>query len=184
MLECLETMAQKRQVVSVDDAMDVIGTRSFGPALLLAGLITMAPIVGDIPGVPITMGLIVILMIGQVLFRSEHFWLPDWLLQRSISADKLTKAIGWFKRPANAIDSVLRPRFTLLVRGVAAYIIAIISILVAMTTPALEFIPFSANIAGTIWTAFGLALISRDGLLAFLAFGMTGALMYVILINL
>lgn len=32
---------------------NAVGRRSFGPTLLLAGLVTLAPIVGDIPGVPV-----------------------------------------------------------------------------------------------------------------------------------
>jgi hypothetical protein len=37
----------------------------------------------------------------------------------------------------------------------------------------MEFVPFSANIAGAALTAFGLALIAHDGLLALLAFVLT-----------
>jgi hypothetical protein len=39
--------------------------------------------------------------------------------------------------------------------------------------PFLEVVPFSANLAGAALAAFGLALISRDGLLALLAFALT-----------
>ena len=39
--------------------------------------------------------------------------------------------------------------------------------------PAMEFVPFSANIAGAAFTAFGLALIAYDGRLALLAFVFT-----------
>ena len=35
--------------VTFDDILNKIGRRSFAPLLLLAGLITMTPLVGDIP---------------------------------------------------------------------------------------------------------------------------------------
>src|SRR5690606_34742905 len=57
--------------VSLDAILDEIGRRSFGPLLLVAGLITLAPIIGDIPGVPGLMGLLVLLIAGQVLFHHE-----------------------------------------------------------------------------------------------------------------
>ena len=38
-----------------------------------------------------------------------------------------------------------------------------------MTTPILEFVPFSANLAGASIVAFSVALLAKDGLLASLA---------------
>jgi hypothetical protein len=42
-------------------------------------------------------------------------------------------------------------------------------ILIAATTPALELVPFSANIAGLAISAFAIALFMRDGLIAIIA---------------
>ncbi|MEX0584193.1 MAG: exopolysaccharide biosynthesis protein, partial [Natronospirillum sp.] len=36
----------------MDDVMAEVGRRSFGPVLLVPGIITVMPVVGDIPGVP------------------------------------------------------------------------------------------------------------------------------------
>ena len=38
----------------------------------------------------------------------------------------------------------------------------------------MEVVPFSANGAGIVLTIFGLSLIARDGLLALIAFVLTG----------
>jgi hypothetical protein len=38
------------------------------------------------------MGLFVLLIGVQLLFRKEHLWLPHWLLNRSVTQDKLCKA--------------------------------------------------------------------------------------------
>ena len=50
--------------VSVGDLMTAVGERSFGPLVLLAGLVTVAPLIGDIPGVPTLLGLLVLLTLG------------------------------------------------------------------------------------------------------------------------
>lgn len=169
MLERMEEAAQEKEQVSLGDILDATGRRSFGPLLLLAGLVTLTPLVGDIPGVPSLMGLIVILTAAQLLFHRDHFWLPRWLLDRSVAADKLRKGVGWLQKPARFIDRFLRPRLQGFVQGAGMYAIALVSAAIALMTPAMELVPFSANGAGLVLTAFGLALIARDGLLSLAA---------------
>lgn len=139
----------------------------------------LAPVIGDIPGVPSIMGVLVVLTAGQLLFRRNHFWLPQWLLKRSVAQNKLCKTLEWLRRPARFVDRLLRPRLTMLTYRTGSYVIAIVCIVIAAATPVMEAVPFSANVAGAAITAFGLALIAHDGLLALLAFvftAMTGGL--------
>jgi hypothetical protein len=166
LIERVDETARKREKVSFGDVLDVTGHRSFGPLLLLAGLVMVMPIVGDIPGVPIALGLVVLLISGQMLLRRECFWLPQWMLKRTVKSDKLQKGLKWTKKPAAWIDKFLRPRLHRFVEGAGAYMIAIASGAVALLTPTLELIPFSANLAGAVLTVFGLALVARDGLMA------------------
>jgi hypothetical protein len=166
LLDRVADAARDKEDVSLDDVLDSVGRRSFGPMLLLPGLITLAPLVGDVPGVPSMMGVVVLLTSGQLLFNREHFWLPGWLLSRRVRADKLQKAVAWLHKPARYVDRLLRPRLEWLVNGVGTYLIALVSAAVALVIPLMEVVPFSANGAGIVLSAFGLALISRDGLLA------------------
>ncbi|HUF22461.1 MAG TPA: exopolysaccharide biosynthesis protein [Burkholderiales bacterium] len=170
LLDQIALAADGREDVSLDAILNVIGHRSFGPVLLVAGLITLAPIIGDIPGVPTIMGLFVLLVAVQVLIRQEHFWLPRWMLERSVAERKLCKSVQWLRRPARFIDRLLRPRLTALTGAAGLYAIAIACALIALAMPLMEVVPFSANAAGLILTSFGLSLIARDGLLALLAF--------------
>lgn len=155
--------------VSFDDILDKIGRRSFAPLLLLAGTITLAPIIGDIPGVPMIMGIFVLLTTGQLLFGREHFWLPDWILNRSAEKEKIEKGINWLQKPAKFIDKWSKPRLTVFTQGTGHYVIAAVCFLIALAMPVMEIIPFSANLAGIAFTLFGLSLITRDGILAILA---------------
>lgn len=155
--------------VSLEDILGILGSRSFGTMLLLAGIITLAPLVGDIPGVPTIIALFVGLTSVQLLIRRDHVWLPDWMLKRSISSDKLEKVLGWMQRPAEFVDRLLRERLVFLTQGAMQYVSAAFCLCVAAVMPALEFIPFSANAAGATLTLFGLSFIARDGLMALIA---------------
>lgn len=166
--------------VTLDEIMEAVGRRSFGPLLLLAGLVVLAPLVGDIPTVPTIMALLVLLVAVQLLLRRDEFWLPGWLLRRSVERKKIRKAVGWLRRPAGWVDRVLSPRLKALTGDAGAVAVALACILIALAMPPMEFIPFSANIAGAALAAFGLSLITRDGLLALVAFLFTfGALGWV-----
>lgn len=167
LLDRLEAAAEKSDQVSLDLIMDEIGRKSFGPLLLLGGVIMMAPVIGDIPGVPVILGLFVLLVAGQMVLGRDHFWLPQWLLKRSMAAEKVKKTTRkWLRKPARFIDRFLRHRLPALVGAGGARAIAIASILLALATPIAEFIPFSANGVGAGIAIFGLALIAHDGVVA------------------
>jgi hypothetical protein len=173
LLDRIDAAAREGDPVSLGRILDLVGRRSFGPLLLVAGLITVAPVIGDVPGVPTVIGVFVLLIAGQLLLRRECFWLPHWMLRRTIARDKLCKVLGWLRPPARFVDRFLRPRLTMLTRATGLYAIAMVSVVIAAAMPAMEVVPFSANGAGAALTAFGLALIAHDGLLALVAFAFT-----------
>jgi hypothetical protein len=169
LLDVIESVADKQSEVSFRDVYDAVGHRSFGPLLLLPGLIVLMPVVGDIPGVPTVMGVVVMLIAGQLLAQRKHFWLPRRLLDASLSARKVCKGVSLLRKPAGPVDRVMRPRLTQFVTGPWTYVIATIALVIGAAQPFMELVPFSANGAGAALTAFGLALIARDGLVALVA---------------
>lgn len=175
LLDVIEGVADKHSDVSFRQLYDAVGHRSFGPLLLLAGLVVMMPVVGDIPGVPTVMGAIVVLIAGQLLANRKQFWLPRRILDASLAARKVCKGVGWLRKPAGAVDKVVRPRLTHFVRKPWTYAIAAIALLIGLAQPFMELVPFSANGAGAALTAFGLALIACDGLVALIAMALAVA---------
>jgi hypothetical protein len=175
LLERIRNAAGDSNQVSLRAITEQLGSRSFGPFLLLAGLVTLAPIIGDVPGVPTLMAIIVLLVAAQLLIGRRELWLPRWLLERSVARGKVDKALLWMRRPARFIDRLLRPRLSMFVNGPGIYAITIACIVIAAATPPMEFVPFTANGAGIALTAFGLALIAKDGLVALMALVFTGA---------
>ena len=175
LIDHLDDATRDDKEVTLGRIIEAVGTRSFGPLLLVPGLIISAPIIGDIPGVPTLMAFVVLLVAGQLLFGRKEFWFPQWLLKRSVGRDKFAKAMSWMRRPARFVDKLLRPRLIYLARGPGVVIIAITCVIIAISIPPMEVVPFTANGAGAALTAFGLSLIAQDGLLALLAFIVTAA---------
>ncbi|WP_092386931.1 exopolysaccharide biosynthesis protein [Halopseudomonas salegens] len=175
-LDRIESASVEHGDVSLGAMMEEIGYRSFGPLLVLAGVIIALPIVGDIPGVPTMVAVIVAVIATQLLAGRNYFWLPGFLLRRSVSREKLQKSVAWARKPARFIDKGLKPRLTFLVKGMPALVIAGIALFIAAITPVTEIIPFSANIAGAALLAYGLSLIAEDGLLAIVASVLTTAI--------
>lgn len=176
LIEKMADVTEHNEKVSLDEVLDSVGTRSLGPLLLVAGLITLAPVIGDIPGVPTIMAVLVLLMAGQLLLRREHLWLPQWLLKRSISRPKMQKMLDWSRKPARFVDRYTHSRLTRLVEGAGQTLVALVCITIALAMPLMEFVPFSANFAGLALSSFGLALIARDGALALVALAVVGLL--------
>jgi len=161
--------------VKLGGNLDAVGRRSFGPLLLVAGLVTLAPVIGDIPGMPTLMAILVFLVGVQLLLRRDQFWLPHFLINRTVPDDKLKEAIGWMRRPAKFIDRWTGPRIGFLVQDTGIRFIAVACILLALAMPAMEMIPFSANLAGAALTIFGLGMIARDGLLSLIGLAFSTA---------
>lgn len=181
LLDTLRTIDLDHSPVHLDDILQVTGRRSFGPILLIAGLVTLAPLIGDIPGVPTLMALLVIVVSVQLLAGRRRIWLPRFLRERSITRPALEKTLDRLERPARFIDRFFRPRLSFLVMGPGSHVIGSSALLVALIMPMLEFIPFSATLAGAALTAFGLSLIARDGYLAILSLATTAAVVTLVI---
>ena len=184
LIQTMEQMERDAPRVSVDDIVNAVGRRSFGPLLLIAGLITLAPIIGDIPGMPTLMAALVLLVSTQLLAGRKTFWLPKWLLNRSVSRKGFDKAIHALKKPAQWIDNLLGVRLKWMTGYAGIRATALACLLVALAMPPMEFIPFSANGAGLALTLFGLGLVARDGLVLSLGFLITTATFVAILMYL
>lgn len=167
-IDRLAETTEGRDEVSIGDILEGIGTRSFGPLLVVVGLIAASPLSG-IPGLPSTIGVIVVVLAVQLLFHRRHIWLPEWVRRRTMTRGKLAKALDLVRKPARLVDRLLRPRLTMLTHKVGFHAVAVLCIVVAATMPPLELLPFAATAAGAALMAFGLALIAEDGLLALIA---------------
>jgi hypothetical protein len=171
LLDKIEGAAVDEDEISLGKVVHAVGARSFGPLLLMAGLVMTSPLSG-VPGVPTTMGVLVLLIAVQMLLGRHCFWLPKWMLNRSVKRGRLQKALGWARRPAKFVDRWSSPRLTGLVQRGGACTVAVVCVVFALGLPLMELVPFSATLAGVAYAAFGLSLITRDGYLGLIAFAL------------
>jgi len=177
LLDNIRETADGREKVSLDGIMDAVGKRSFGPLLLMAGVFVSAPGIADIPGVPTVVGLFVLIISIQLVFGSDHFWLPGWLLKRELKSrtiDKMTTT-KWVRKPAKFIDHLLKERLCSLTGRPAMVIIAVVCVATMLIMPLTEVVPLSANVVGASLVAFGLALMANDGFMTLFGFVISAA---------
>src|SRR5690606_15941015 len=65
-LDRLEEAAREQSDIALGAILEAVGRRSFGPLLLVAGLIALSPLSG-IPGMPTTVGVLVLIIAVQLL---------------------------------------------------------------------------------------------------------------------
>ncbi|WP_279633049.1 exopolysaccharide biosynthesis protein [Marilutibacter alkalisoli] len=185
MLDLLSGKAEQDSRIEVSDMLGAVGQRSFGPMLLVPGLTVLSPL-SAVPGLPTAMAIIVALVATQLLLQRRCFWLPGWVLRRSIDTRILLKALRALRPVARVADRMTRPRLQILAGtdGITGYPVALLCLLIALTMPPLELIPFANSLAGAALTIFGLALITRDGLLVLLAGAVCAAIVWLVAGNL
>lgn len=150
--------------ISIADALDIFGTRSFGPILILLGLIAVLPPMGAVPGVPAAVGAIVILFSFQIMIGRDHIWLPTILSRRSISRDSLKRAREKTAPWLRWADGLVAERLTWAVDGPATVAAGIVVTLLSLAMIPLEIVPFAVAVPGSAIALVGLALTARDGI--------------------
>lgn len=154
--------------VSVDEIVETFGQRSFGPLLLLCGLLGMTP-VSAIPTAPTVLAVITILIAGQMVFGRTTVWIPQFIGKLSVKADRLTKAVKVSRKAAHLVDRVVSPRLLVLTTPLADRLVALACVLVAVCVPPLELVPFAAFVPALAIFTFGIGLVARDGLVVLIA---------------
>ena len=160
------------EAILVDDIVEAVGRRSFGPLIVVPGLIVLSPLSG-MPGVPTLGGIAVLLIAGQMLLGRESIWLPQFIRCRSVGRDRMAKAGRFLMPVARFVDRFTRRRLVWLTEKPWSALIAASCVLIALAMPPLEAIIFANALTAAAISAFGLALVANDGLIAGIAFALT-----------
>lgn len=73
LLDAASEAGDGSKMASVDDLLDSVGHRSFGPLLLILALVAFTPL-GGIPGLPTVLAAMVILVAAQLVVGKKRFW--------------------------------------------------------------------------------------------------------------
>jgi len=160
----IEEQADDDSDMSVGDMLDAVGTRSYGPLLLVLGLLAAGP-TGVIPGMAVVTATLIVVLAGQLLFGLRHPWLPRQLLRFRMPGRRVRQAAQAIARAARPVDALTEPRMTLLCDPPFAAIPALVFIAMAGLFYPLAFVPFGVLMPGAAVVLLALALTARDGLL-------------------
>ena len=161
-LDCLDELAGEQERVSVASMMDAFGSRSYGPMIMMPALLELTPL-GAIPGVPTFLAVTIMVIAAQKMMGRPRPWLPDILGNRTVSGEKLAKASDKLRPLANWMDRVFYRRVKFMTRTPFAEIAAGMVILLCLTVPLLEVLPFASSVPMITIAGFGLAVLVRDG---------------------
>lgn len=154
---------------TVGDVTGALGNRGFGPFLFVPALIEVSPI-GGVPGVPTLLALIIALFAVQIVMGRDEMWLPGFLERRSVSGDNLLAAADKLRGIGRWLDRWFHGRLETLTGPKASRIAGVVVLLLCLTVPPLELVPFASTAPMVAIAAFGLAMTLRDGLLMGLGF--------------
>lgn len=152
------------RMVSVEDMVAVLGRRSYGPFLLLPGLIGVTPLSG-IPMVPAILAVIVAVFAIQIVLGRSHLWLPDILGRRSFDGATVADVMGRIAPIAEKLDRWFYGRLPDLTGRGGVRVAAVICVVLAVCVPFFEMVPFAGIAPMGAIAAFGLAILVRDGML-------------------
>lgn len=148
--------------VTVRDLFRRIGPQGMLVVCIFLNLPFLVPV--SIPGVSTVFGLLVIL-IGLGLAARRLPWLPERLMKRPISSDRLGAAFEHGARLVARVERWLHPRLQLLTRGDAmtrANGLTIVAGGVLLMFP-FGFVPFSNTLPASACLAVALGMLQRDG---------------------
>jgi hypothetical protein len=171
-LDRLEQLATENGKVELGAAAEAMGHRTYGPFLLIPALIDISP-VGGIPGLPTLLAAVIVLVAVQMLVGRKHLWLPAVLARRALSRDKTCKTTIKARGVARFLDRAFHGRLPALTRAPMVRVAAVLCILLALSVPPLEIVPFATTAPMAAIAAFGLAMLVRDGLLMLVAMGLS-----------
>ncbi len=168
MLDRLDELASSRHFVSIEQMLQTTGQTSFGPLLLIPGLVVISPL-GGMPGIPSLVALLVAISAVQLVVGRCYIWLPRWLLKRKAPQKHLKRAIVFMRPIATYSEKIFRERIRWMTGTMGTRVVAACCLFICVLMPPLEIVPFANSMCGVALALFGMALIARDGILACLA---------------
>lgn len=166
-LDRLESLLEGESV-TVQEIVESLGGRSFASLLLIFPLISASP-ASAVPGVTATVAAIVFILVGQMILGRESVWLPAFIRRRRISSAKLSRGIGWLRRPVGFVERYLKARLTFVLHRPWLYLPLGLILVLTLVMPFMELVPTSGSIASGIIALFAAGLLTRDGGVVFLS---------------
>lgn len=135
------------------------GERGFGALLLMLGL--LSAVIGVIPGTTTLLGIPIMIIGVQLLFRRNELWLPRWILRRDLPRPAFAEAAAKVKSRLQRVERLSRPRLGFMNSDVSESLIGLMCVIWAAVLM-LPLIGFNL-VPSLIVAAFGFGLMQKDG---------------------
>lgn len=149
--------------LTLDEILESVGRRSYGPLLLVIGLFAISPAT-ILPGMTWFAAALTLLVAGQMALGRPRIWLPKKALQAQLPRDAVRSGVEKGRWAAKVIDKLLKPRLTVLSKPPFVNLVALMVIAAALITFPLGLIPLAPLAPGLAVVFFGLGMVARDGL--------------------
>lgn len=143
--------------LTLHEIRDRLDERAYGLLILLLSIPCLVP---GLYGVPQIVGLIVILLAGQMLVGREEPWLPRWFLNLRCKGAWLKAMADFAESKLGWIDRLSRPRLRRFADGPGEKLAAVFMILATLTIV----MPLTNTIPSVALALLSVGLIQRDGL--------------------
>jgi hypothetical protein len=143
--------------------LNAVGRRSYGPILLLLGLIAISPLTA-LPFTTSIIAAITLLIAGQMALGFERPWLPRALLNVRLPRKMFFQFLDHARARVDRIDGVvLHHRWTFMTVPLFVNVVALCVCAAALITFPLSLIPFAPMAPAIAIVLFGLGMTARDG---------------------
>jgi hypothetical protein len=163
-----ELAASSKPYVRLADLLAVLDERAFGVLMLILSLPNAVGL-GAIPGLSTVFGVPQIFVALQMIVGAHRPWLPDFVLQRSITMKDFRSMVEKAEPHLQRIEKLLRPRLAVmsstLVERLLGLVLLLLSIIVALP------IPFANQPPAVAQGLIALGLIERDGVVVLIGVG-------------
>ena len=168
-LETIRDDTSENETMTVEDLINALNSRGYGPLLIGPALITVLP-TGAIPGIPAICAILIILVSIQILLRRTSPWMPKRIKSVSFSRKKFIQGLNKIKPYTQKIDALIYPRLEFLIGHEIQPLIAIFCIIMSVGIIILGWIPFLVMLPASGVLFMGLGLSARDGLFISISF--------------
>lgn len=149
--------------LTLGEVLDSVGRRTYGPLLLVIGLIAVSPLTA-LPGTTWLVAVLTLLVAGQMALGMKRVWLPRNARDMSLPPEGVKGAVEKSRGVAKVVDTLLKPRLTFLSKPPFVNLVALLVIGAALITFPLGLIPLAPLAPGLAVVFFGLGMTARDGL--------------------
>lgn len=151
--------------ISVDDVLDRLAHRSYGPIILIPSLISIFPVIGALPLVSYAMALLIFLIAIQAAVSQQKLWIPNRLRRASFKRETFSKGMDKARPVLRFIDGFLSERFRIAFHKpwpmVVVWVCAVLGAFMLLYAA----VPGGVVIPGIALVLLSLGLTAHDGLI-------------------